>query len=88
MPNGISPIADADDLCRLSAAELNVAYRAGSLSPVEVTMAALARAEAINPLFNAFTMIDRKAAIEAAGASEKRWRAGEPLSAADGIPTT
>ncbi|MEI8701906.1 MAG: amidase [Mesorhizobium sp.] len=88
MPNGISPIADADDLCRLSAAELNAAYRAGSLSPVEVTMAALARAEAINPLFNAFTMIDRKAAIKAAGASEKRWRAGEPLSAADGIPTT
>ncbi|RUW94194.1 amidase [Mesorhizobium sp. M7A.F.Ca.US.010.02.1.1] len=88
MPNGLSPIADADDLCRLAAAELSAAYRAESLSPVEVTLAALDRAEAINPLFNAFTMIDRKGAIEAAGASEKRWRAGEPLSAADGIPTT
>ncbi|TIN03613.1 MAG: amidase, partial [Mesorhizobium sp.] len=63
MPNGLSPIADADDLCRLAAAELSAAYRAGSLSPVEVTLAALDRAEAINPLFNAFTMIDRKGAI-------------------------
>ncbi len=88
MPNGISPIADADELCRLSAAALAAAYRAGSLSPVEVAMAAVDRAETINPLFNAFTMIDRKGAIEAASASEKRWRSGEPLSAVDGIPTT
>jgi amidase/aspartyl-tRNA(Asn)/glutamyl-tRNA(Gln) amidotransferase subunit A len=75
-------------VCRLTAAELAAAYRSGSLSPVEVAAAAMDRADAIDPLLNAFTFIDREGALAAATASERRWRAGEPLSAADGIPTT
>jgi amidase/aspartyl-tRNA(Asn)/glutamyl-tRNA(Gln) amidotransferase subunit A len=48
----------------------------------------LRRAEAINPKFNAFTMIEHEAALAAARASESRWRRRTPHSAIDGIPTT
>ncbi len=83
-----TPIADADPLLTLSAADLSVAYAAGSLSPVEVAAAALDRAEAIQPHFNAFTRIDRASALAAAQASEARWRSGTQRSAVDGVPTT
>jgi len=67
---------------------LGRAYRTGILSPVEVTLAALDRAEAIQPALNAFTRIDREGALTAARASGARWRAGRPLSEIDGVPTT
>jgi amidase/aspartyl-tRNA(Asn)/glutamyl-tRNA(Gln) amidotransferase subunit A len=83
-----SPLLDADPLCRLHAAELVPLYRSGELSPVEVTRAALARAEAINSRYNAFTYIDHQGAIGQARAAEQRWHAGTPLSPIDGVPTT
>jgi amidase/aspartyl-tRNA(Asn)/glutamyl-tRNA(Gln) amidotransferase subunit A len=82
------PLDAAGDLCRLGAADLADAYRAGTLSPVEVTEAALSRAEAINPDLNAFTFLDHDGALAAARTSEKRWREGAPLSDIDGVPTT
>jgi amidase/aspartyl-tRNA(Asn)/glutamyl-tRNA(Gln) amidotransferase subunit A len=72
----------------LSAAELAIAYRKRTLSPVEVATAAMDRAEEINPKFNAFTLIDRQGALVAATESERRWRNNEPLSDVDGVPTT
>ena len=63
-------------------------FRTGARSPVEVTQAALARAEAINPALNAFLTLDHERALAAARSSEARWRAGTPLSPIDGIPTT
>lgn len=83
-----NPLSGAEDLCLLNAAELASAYRTRELSPVEAARAAMDRAEAVNGDFNAFTFIDRKGALEAAAASEKRWGAGEPLSPVDGVPTT
>ena len=83
-----SPLAGADELCRLGVVALTEAYAKGTISPVEVTAAALDRAEEINPRFHAFTFIDREGALAAAKESEKRWRAGEPLSPVDGVPTT
>lgn len=83
-----SPLLDADPLCRLGVAELTALYRSGEVSPVEVARASLARAEAINRPFNAFTYIDHNGAMEQARASEQRWRTGTPLSPIDGIPTT
>ena len=83
-----TPISDADPLLTLSAADLSGAYASGRLSPVEVATAALDRAEAIQPRFNAFTRIDRPFAMAAARDSETRWRTGSPKSAVDGIPTT
>lgn len=84
----MNPLEGADELCRMTAADLAAAYRKRTLSPVEVAKAALDRAEEINPDFNAFTFVDRDGALAAAGASEKRWKAGAPLSEVDGIPTT
>lgn len=78
----------ANELCRLDAAALATSYRKRDLSPVEVTKAALARAEAINPALNAFTFLDREGALAAAKAAEARWRTGTPLSEIDGVPTT
>ncbi|MDX3929810.1 MAG: amidase [Shinella sp.] len=83
-----NPVSGNEDLCLSGAAKLAASYRDGSLSPVEVARAAIDRADAINPDLNAFTMIDREGALQAAALSEKRWREGAPLSPADGIPTT
>ncbi len=83
-----APFSGADALCLMSAAELARGYADGSLSPVEVARAAMDRAEAINPVFNAFTLIDRAGAELAAAESARRWKEGAPLSPVDGVPTT
>ncbi|MBL0374308.1 amidase [Rhizobium sp. KVB221] len=83
-----NPLAGAGELCLLDAAQLAAAYRSRSLSPVEVAKATLDRAEEINSDFNAFTFVDSKGALNSARESERRWAAGEPLSEADGVPTT
>ncbi len=79
---------DADPLCGLGAEALGQAFAAGRLSPVEAARAALDRAEAVQPRFNAFVRIERDAAMAQARASEARWRRGEPLSPVDGVPAT
>ncbi len=81
-------LTDLPEPIGMGVAELGRAYREGSLSPVEVTRAALARAEAIQPSLNAFTRIDHDGAVAAARASEARWRAGAQVSDIDGVPTT
>jgi len=82
------PSADAPELCRLGVGELTRRYADGSLSPVEVAEAALARAEAVQAAHNAFTVIDREGAIAAAEAAAARWRIRAPASPIDGVPTT
>lgn len=76
------------DIAYLTATELTAAYAAGSLSPVDATTAALDRADALEPVLNALQFVDRAAALDAAQASQERWRRGEPLSPLDGVPTT
>jgi aspartyl-tRNA(Asn)/glutamyl-tRNA(Gln) amidotransferase subunit A len=76
------------DLARLTAAELINAYRDGSASPVDATSAALAAIDAANPTVNAYVHVDPDAALAAATASEKRWRAGTPIGRCDGVPTS
>ena len=83
-----TPLNSTPALCRLTAAQLAASYADGSLSPVDAIRAALARAEDINPALNAFTFIDHQGALEAAQASESRWRVKTPLSALDGVPAT
>jgi len=77
-----------DDIAYQSAQELTAAYRAGKLSPVETAKAVFARLEALEPKLNAFCVVDRDGALEAACASEARWRTGTPLSLVDGVPAT
>jgi len=83
-----TPLDDAPELCRLTAAELTARFAGLTLSPVEAAGAALDRADLINPHFRAFTFIDHDGALNAARASEGRWRAGAPLSPIDGVPVT
>jgi aspartyl-tRNA(Asn)/glutamyl-tRNA(Gln) amidotransferase subunit A len=72
----------------LSAAALAAQYAAGGLSPVEVTVAALARIDAWEPKINAMYRVHRDSALAQARAAEARWRAKTPLSPLDGVPVT
>ena len=84
----MTPLDDGDPLCRLDAATLGRRFAAGDISPVEVTQAALARAEATQARYNAFTHLAHDEALAAAHDSEARWRAGKSLGRLDGVPTT
>lgn len=76
------------DPCLQSAGELHDLYRRRALSPVEAVTALLARIERINPIINAFCLVDRQAALRAASASEARWMKGEGLGPLDGVPVS
>jgi aspartyl-tRNA(Asn)/glutamyl-tRNA(Gln) amidotransferase subunit A len=62
-------------------------YADGSLSPVEALQAITQRIATRNPRINAFAVLNPRA-LEAAGQSEARWRAGRPIGALDGVPCT
>ena len=62
------------NLHELSAAELGRRYADGSLSPVEVTRALLARIEACEPKINAMYRVRTEDALAQARAAEARWR--------------
>ncbi|WP_291411048.1 amidase [Actinophytocola sp.] len=72
----------------LSATELLAAYKAGSLSPVEVTRDALDRIAAVNDAVNAYCLVDPDRTLADAAASEERWRRGEPHGLLDGVPVS
>ena len=78
----------ADDLLSLSAAQLIDHYRSRTLSPVEVTRAALDRIQRLQPTHNAFALVPAEDAMRAARESEARWARGEPAGLVDGLPTT
>jgi len=75
-------------LNELSAAELAQRYASGTLSPVDVARACFERIERCEPQLNAMYRVSKEAAMAAAAASEKRLRAGKPLSPLDGVPVT
>jgi aspartyl-tRNA(Asn)/glutamyl-tRNA(Gln) amidotransferase subunit A len=80
------------DLTQLSADSLIGLYRSGAASPVEVTQAVLDRTARVNPMINAFCLLDEKAALKSAQVSEARWQAhratGAPVGTLEGVPTT
>ena len=76
------------DIAKLTAVEALAQYRAGTLSPVEVTRAALDRIAALNPRYNAFCLVDEERALADAHASEERWQRGAPIGLIDGVPAT
>jgi aspartyl-tRNA(Asn)/glutamyl-tRNA(Gln) amidotransferase subunit A len=73
---------------RLSASELQRRYREGSLTPLQVAQASLARLEAVNPRINAVVARRDPAFMEEAQAATERYARGQPLSAIDGIPVS
>ncbi len=78
----------SNELWRLSAADMQRRYRDGSLSPVAVAEACLARLDAVNPAINAVVLRRDEAFLREALDSEKRHQQGRPLSPVDGVPLT
>ena len=78
----------SEELCFTSACELLTAFRARTLSPVEVAEAVFARIEQLNPILNCYCYTDVEASLAAAKASEQRWNRGEPQGLLDGIPVS
>jgi len=81
------PDRGTTDPALMTAAELRRLYARGALSPVEALQATLERVARLNPRVNAFAVLNPRA-LDAAGESEQRWRAGHPLSPLDGVPCT
>jgi len=78
----------SDEMGSMTAGELVAQYRSKRLSPVEVTRAALDRIAGLNPVYNAFVLVDDERALRDARNSEARWQRGEPAGAVDGVPAT
>ncbi|MBS1699677.1 MAG: amidase, partial [Actinobacteria bacterium] len=74
------------NLHHLTATTAAARFRSGELSPVDLLEAVLARTAATEPVINAVTEEWRDEARGAARASERRFRAGEPTGALEGIP--
>ena len=74
-------------IAEMTCSDLSLAYRRGELSPVDVARDCLARIDAAAK-FNAFMPLEPERTLADAAESEKRWRAGKPLGAIDGVPAT
>ena len=81
-------MAAADDFAWMTAGSLIELYRGKSASPVEVTRVLLDRLDRLQPKINAFCIVDRDGALEAAARSERRWLRGDPTGLLDGVPVT
>ena len=67
----------SDDILSLTAGELVAQYRSKQLSPVEATRAALDRIAELNPIYNAFVLVDEARALKDA---RVRKRAGSAVN--------
>lgn len=75
-------------LWQLSACELQRRFREGSLTPLVVAQACLARLEDVNPRLNAVVARRDDRVLEEAEAATRRFAQEQPLSVLDGIPLT
>src|SRR5581483_4209562 len=78
----------SQDLCFLSATELRARIIRKEISPVEITRAALARAEQLQPELNCFITLCTEQALAQAQVAERQVMTGEPLGLLHGIPLT
>ena len=62
-------------------------YQQGTLDPVTVLQAVTERIARLNGRVNAFAVLNPRA-LQAAGESAARWRAGRPVGPLDGVPCT
>jgi aspartyl-tRNA(Asn)/glutamyl-tRNA(Gln) amidotransferase subunit A len=75
-----------DDLCFTSAVDLAALIRDKQISPVEVTDAAIARVERLNPVLNAFCHMDFDCTREVAKEAEAAVARGDDLGPLHGVP--
>lgn len=76
------------EIANLDAFGLAQAFRAKTLSPVEVARDTLARIERFEPEINAFIVHDDAVPLAMAKAAETRLMKGEALGPLDGVPVT
>ncbi len=74
------------DLADKSASQLINGYRARRFTPLEALDAVLARIQALEPVLNAFCVVDARRARRAARESTARWFQGRPVGSIDGVP--
>ena len=72
----------------MTATEMLAAFKSKKLSPVEAVDGVIARIEAWEPRLKALYAPDFGNARKLAKESEKRWAAGKPSGALDGVPIT
>jgi len=77
---------DATELCYMPATEMREAYRAKTLSPVEVTRAILERIERLNPELNAYVTVTADRAMDDARTAEAAYAGDEATAPLAGIP--
>lgn len=75
-----------DDLHYVGAGEALRRFRSKELSPVELMQAVIARAEAVEPTINAFTLTFFEEALEEAGKAADRYASGEDVRPLEGLP--
>jgi Asp-tRNA(Asn)/Glu-tRNA(Gln) amidotransferase A subunit family amidase len=75
-----------DDLCELSATELNRLLADKAVSPVELLQACLSRIAAVNPAVNAVVTLDAEGALAAARAAEAAILRGDKIGPLHGLP--
>src|SRR6266702_3497091 len=76
------------DIHDMTATELLAAYKTRKLSPVEAVGAVIAHIGKWEPRLKALYAPDFEGARKVAKESEKRWQAGKPQGALDGVPIT
>jgi aspartyl-tRNA(Asn)/glutamyl-tRNA(Gln) amidotransferase subunit A len=76
------------DLADCTATRLVQLYRMRQASPVEATQAILERIADLDPMLNAFCVVDAERALASARAAEARWQNGAPCDLLDGVPVS
>ncbi len=76
------------NLADCTATELVNLYRTGQASPVEAARAVLVRIAELDPVLNAYCLVDADRALAGAQASEARWQKGAPADILDGVPVS
>jgi aspartyl-tRNA(Asn)/glutamyl-tRNA(Gln) amidotransferase subunit A len=74
------------DLHYISAAEALRLFRSRELSPLELMTAVIARAEAVEPVINAFAETRYEEALARARVAQERYAGGAPLGPLEGLP--
>lgn len=74
------------DIIKLSVSDLSKKLEVGELSSVEIVRAYLAEIKKVDPKVHAFLALNEKEALVQASQSDKRRKAGSPLSRIDGVP--
>lgn len=76
------------DLSMMPAERLVDGFRSGEFTPEDATQASLAAIKAHEHQVKAFVLVDEEAATAMAREATGRWRRGQPLGPADGVPAS